>query len=182
MDSLYTVGHSTRSLKRFVDLLQAYEVKLLVDVRRYPTSRRCPQFSKLSLEKSLGKAGLEYRHAEVLGGYRKPVADSPNDAWSDKGFQGFVDHLNTVSGQKTIAYLQTLASANRLALMCAEQKPWRCHRQLIADVLVSRGLKVLHILEANQVKAHKLHKTAWQLPTGRLIYPGEKGVQKNLFG
>ena len=152
---------------------------LLVDVRRYPGSRRHPQFEREALARALEGAGIEYRHEPDLGGHRQPRADSPNTAWRNAAFRGYADHTATPEFQQALARL--LAAPPRTAVMCAEAVPWRCHRQLIADALVARGVDVRHILGPRRVEPHVLHGDARVAPDGRVAYPRSPRSQRSLF-
>lgn len=181
MHPIYTIGHSTRIIEEFTALLEKHHIDLLVDVRRFPGSRRHPQFNKGNISDSLEEAGIDYRHMEVLGGRRgKPAPDSPNDGWRSDGFQAYADYLDTSDAQQSIDELMTLAEAYTTALMCAEAVWWRCHRQLIADALVARNVNVCHILGPDNLDEHDLNDMARILDDGRIIYPDPSG-QRELF-
>lgn len=157
---IWTVGHSTRRFPEFVELLRAHGIEHLVDVRRYPGSRRHPQFSKESLAAGLRAAGIGYVHEPDLGGRRPTSADSPNTAWRNASFRGYADHMSSDAFAAALGRILDLAADRRVALMCAEAVPWRCHRNLIADALVARGVRVLHILSAGRADVHALHPAA----------------------
>jgi len=142
---IFTVGHSTRDIEDFVEVLKAYQVEEVVDVRTIPRSRHNPQFSAEVLPESLRKAGIGYLHLKGLGGLRHPLKDSLNAGWHNLSFQGFADYMQTEEFQKNIERLTALSRHKRLAVMCAEALPWRCHRSLIADALSVRGIEVVHI-------------------------------------
>lgn len=168
---IFTVGHSTRTEDDFIDILRAHGIRRLVDVRRYPGSRRHPHFSRESLERTLPAQGITYEHAPDLGGRRTPAADSVNDAWRSAGFRAYADYMATPAFEAALA--TALQGADRLptAIMCAEAVPWRCHRQLIADVLVARGHDVQNILSAERAEPHRLNDHARVGPDGRVTYP-----------
>jgi len=170
---IYTVGHSTRSLEALVALLTAYRVGLVVDVRRYPASRRHPHFAEHPLAAALQAAGIGYRHDPDLGGRRRARRDSPNTAWRSAAFRGYADHMETPAFEQAVARVIALADAQPVAIMCAEAVPWRCHRQLIADALLARGIAVRHILGAGEPRDHRLSPYAQVLADGRLRYPGQ---------
>lgn len=179
MNSVYTIGHSTRSIEEFVQLLKENNIQLLIDVRRFPGSRRHPQFNKENLDQSLGNAGINYRHMEALGGRReKPGKNSKNDGWNNDSFQAYADYLNSSEVQEIINELAELAQETRYALMCAEAVYWRCHRRIIADALVARDVTVRHILGPGQINEHSLNNMAQVLENGRVIYPSK---QQKLF-
>ncbi len=168
---LYTIGHSTRPIAEFLALLAEHEVEALVDVRRYPGSRRYPQYGSEALEASLAAAGIAYRHERDLGGRRSPAPDSPNTWWKNAGFRGYADYLATPPAVAALERLADDARARRTCVMCAEAVPWRCHRQLIADAFVSRGIEVVHVLAPGRSERHVLNANARALGDGRLIYP-----------
>jgi len=168
---IYTIGHSTRDLREFLDLLTAHRVTQVVDVRRYPVSRRHPQFARDALAAALGEAGIAYHHEPDLGGRRAARRDSANTAWKNAGFRGYADYMATRGFADGLARLLELARARPTAILCAEAVPWRCHRQLIADALVARGEMVGHILGVARADPHRLSSHAQVLPGGRLLYP-----------
>jgi len=153
---LYTIGHSTRPIDEFLDLLFAYDVELLVDVRTIPKSRQNPQFNRESLCESLENAKIAYEHMASLGGLRKAKKDSPNIGWRNPSFQGFADYMQTDSFLQGLEDLMQLARARRTAIMCSEAVPWRCHRSLIADALLIRGWQVDEIIGLKSCREHKL--------------------------
>src|SRR5437868_4029996 len=141
---LFTIGHSTRSLDEHLQLLRRHGIERLVDIRRYPGSRRYPHFSRDALALSLPAAGIEYIHMPELGGRRKPLPDSPNLGLRNEQFRAYADYMATPEFHAAIDAL--LASEKVTVYMCAEAVPWRCHRNLVSDELVRRGVEVLHIL------------------------------------
>ena len=164
---IHTVGHSTRAIADFIALLREGDVRTLVDVRRYPVSRRHPQFSREALATSLADGGIAYVHEVDLGGHREPRADSPNTAWRIDAFRGYADHMSTPAFQ---AALGRVAALEHAAVMCAEAEPTGCHRQLLADALVARGLTVRHLIAPGEARDHVLHPRAVGRD-GRLVYP-----------
>lgn len=178
----FTIGHSTRSAEEFVALLEESRVELLVDVRRHPGSRRHPQFNRGELEETLREAGIDYRHEERLGGRRSPSAgESPNRAWESRGFRAYADHLLSDRGRRALDELESEARERRLAVMCAEAVPWRCHRQIIADHLVARGVAVRHVMGEGRTDEHSLRPMAEVDGQGRVVYPGTDVEQPELF-
>ena len=171
MTRLWTVGHSTREADEFLELLASHGVELLVDVRRYPASRRHPHFGREPLAAALERAGLDYRHEEALGGRRSGRADSPNGAWRSAGFRAYADHAATDDFRSALERLVARARRRPTAVMCAEAVPWRCHRRILADHLVARGHEVRHILGPERAPAHELHPRARPTDDGTLIYP-----------
>ena len=168
--TLWTVGHSTRPIDAFIDLLRAHEIRLLVDVRTIPRSRHNPQFNTDTLALSLRDAGLQYRHLPELGGLRKPKKDSINDGWRNASFRGYADYMQTEEFCAAIDALRMFSSQEQTTVMCAEAVPWRCHRSLIADVLVSRGWEVRHIMSPENAVPHILTSFA-HVDKGTLTYP-----------
>jgi uncharacterized protein (DUF488 family) len=170
---IFTIGHSTRSLDELLELLRAHGVEEVVDVRRFPGSRRNPQFSGETLPGALADAGLSYLHLPALGGRRgTPRASSPNAGWRVAAFQAYADHMAEPDWLESLGVLEERARRKRVAYMCAEAVPWRCHRRLISDALVVRGWDVRHILAANRVDRHALQDFAEVQPDGSIIYPG----------
>jgi uncharacterized protein (DUF488 family) len=143
--TIWTIGHSTRTAETFRHVLQCHEIELVADVRRFPGSRRLPQFASDVLEKDLAEAGIGYRWMPSLGGRRRVNPDSPNRAWRNASFQAYADHLATEEFAEGLEELLMLANGARTAVMCAEVLWWRCHRRLIADVLTFLGYRVMHI-------------------------------------
>ncbi|HEX5759713.1 MAG TPA: DUF488 domain-containing protein [Thermoanaerobaculia bacterium] len=170
MARVHTAGHSTRTADELLALLAGAGVELLVDVRRFPASRRHPQFGREALAAALAAAGIEYRHEPDLGGRRAPRPDSPHTAWRVAAFRGYADHMETPEFAAALARLEALAAARRTAVLCAEALPHRCHRRLIADALVARGHEVVHLLAPGRAEQHALHPEARVLADGRLLY------------
>lgn len=181
MPTVYTVGHSTRPIEELIALLREHGVQTLVDVRRYPGSRRHPQYSREALEASLAEAGIRYVHEPDLGGRRAARPDSPHTAWRVEAFRGYADHMETPEFQAALDRLIRRAAGETVAILCAEAVPWRCHRRLISDALVAKGVKVLHILGPGRADLHELDSNARILPGGRLLYAGPEGDQRPLF-
>jgi uncharacterized protein (DUF488 family) len=167
------IGHSTRTLETFIPLLQTYEVKQVVDVRTVPRSRHNPQFNRETLPDDLKAAGIGYLHMPGLGGLRRPRPDSTNIGWRNASFRGFADYMETPEFENHLGKLIEFAQLKRVALMCAEALPWRCHRSLIADALEVRGIRVAHILDATHLPPHRMTPFAQVDGTG-LVYPPEK--------
>lgn len=175
--TLFTVGHSTRSLNEFIELLQAHGVNVIADVRQHPRSRRMPHFNDESLDVELPKAGIEYRSFKSLGGRRRAQPDSINAAWRNDAFRGYADYMQTDEFRAALDDLVRQALGKRLAIMCAEAVPWRCHRSLIADALTARGWTVLDIINMQQPKPHALAAFA-RIDGDRITYPAS---QEDLF-
>ncbi|MFA5074123.1 MAG: DUF488 domain-containing protein [Nitrospirota bacterium] len=168
--SIYTIGHSTRPLDEFISLLHVHDITLLADVRTIPRSRHNPQFNIESLSQDLPKQGIVYIHFKGLGGLRHAKKDSVNTGWKNAAFRGYADYMQTEEFEKNLDDLIAQAKKQTTAIMCAEAVPWRCHRSLIADALLVRKIKVIHIMSKTTTKEHAL--TAWAEVEGRkIIYP-----------
>jgi hypothetical protein len=178
---IFTVGHSTRALPDFVALLLAHGVKQLIDVRTIPRSRHNPQFNRDALPRPLQEAGIRYRHMAGLGGLRHSRRDSINTAWRNASFRGFADYMQTEEFRVALDQLIHLAQKRRTAIMCAEAVPWRCHRSLIGDALLVRGLRVEEITGLTRTRPHTL--TPWARAKGKqLSYPASPEQTKALPG
>jgi uncharacterized protein (DUF488 family) len=169
--AVFTVGHSTQEHDRFIALLRAHGVTAVADVRRYPRSRRHPQFDAAALAAALPAAGIAYLHLPELGGRRSRRPGSPNGGWAVAGFQGYADYMATPAFAAGLARLQALADERVTTVMCAEGAWWRCHRRLIADALVSAGRRVRHILPDGRTTDHELTPFA-VVEGGAITYPG----------
>lgn len=154
--TLYTIGHSTRTLEEFVSLLDAFGVRRVVDVRTVPKSRHVPWFNKETLPGVLKRRGILYTHLPRLGGLRHAKKDSPNYGWRNASFRGYADYMATPDFARGIETLNRLREKRRVAIMCAEAVPWRCHRSMIADAETARGIPVRHIMNARTANPHKL--------------------------
>ena len=153
-------------------MLKAHGVELLVDVRTVPRSRHNPQFNREVLPESLASAGIWYEHMPGLGGLRHPRKDSPNTGWRNLSFRGYADYMQTDEFVENLDVLQKLDQKQQVAIMCAESVPWRCHRSLIADALLVRGVAVHHIMSETKANAHQVNTFA-RVEGGRITYPGE---------
>jgi len=165
-----TIGHSTRPLPAFLELLKAHRVELLVDVRTVPRSRHNPQFNRDRLPDDLARAEISYVHMSGLGGLRRPRADSVNLGWRNSGFRGYADYMQTQEFQSNLDALVRHAAGARTAIMCAEMVPWRCHRSLIADALTIISIDVQHIITAGRAEPHRLTASA-RVCDDRVMYP-----------
>jgi uncharacterized protein (DUF488 family) len=168
---VHTVGHSTLPFDRFVRLLGAHGIVQIADVRQFPASRRHPHFARVALENALPAAGIAYDWLPALGGRRKPQAGSPHVAWRNPSFRAYADHMDDAEFHTGLAAVLALAGARPTAIMCAEAVPWRCHRQLIADALVARGVEVRHIMSPEEARPHTLTPFA-RLDGERVVYDG----------
>ena len=169
--TIYTIGHSTRTLDAFLALLHAHQISQLADVRTVPKSRRHPHFAGEALAQTLPQAGIAYRHIAALGGLRKPRKDSRNTAWRHESFRGYADHMETPAFQRALDDVIAWSDAQPTVVMCAEAVWWQCHRQLIADALVARNVEVRHIMSAGAAPLHALTAFA-RVDDCRVSYPG----------
>lgn len=172
-ERIFTIGHSTRPIDEFLGMLEGHGIRNLVDVRTIPRSRHNPQFNREELSRALHNLGLHYRHLPALGGLRKPRRDSMNTAWRNESFRGYADYMQTAPFQEALELLVDLGRKEPTAIMCAEAVPWRCHRSLIADALLARGIEVLEIASATRATPLALHEWA-QVDGTTVIYPGEQ--------
>jgi uncharacterized protein (DUF488 family) len=170
---IFTIGHSTHAEKEFVELLKQHSIQTLVDVRTLPRSRWNPQFNTTSMQKSLPAAGIQYQHEPQLGGLREPSSNSINSGWKNRGFRGYADYMQTDQFQNAISRLINLSENRVIAFMCAEKDYTKCHRQLLSDALVVRGIEVLHIIDHAQTKVHELTFFA-KVDGLRITYPEDQ--------
>jgi uncharacterized protein (DUF488 family) len=169
-NTVFTIGHSTRSTEDFIELIKNHWITRVVDVRTIPRSWHNPQFNKNILPDALEKVGISYQHIAGLGGLRHARKDSPNLGWRNASFRGFADYMQTPEFTDNLEALIKLSQKEIIVLMCAETVPWRCHRSLIADALLIRGISVEHIMSATSLKPHTL--TPWAKVQGNVItYP-----------
>jgi uncharacterized protein (DUF488 family) len=168
----FTVGHSTRPVDAFIGLLAAHGITQLVDVRTVPRSRHNPQFETQALATSLATAGIDYALAPGLGGFRRTSATSPNGAWRNLSFRGYADYMLTPEFNESLVAVLELLKTDRVALMCAEAVPWRCHRSLIADALLVRGHVACEIASPTRLQPHRLTPFA-RVDGETLTYPPE---------
>jgi uncharacterized protein (DUF488 family) len=171
---IWTIGHSTRNIDDFISLLEENGIRLLVDVRTFPGSKRYPQFNKEALAASLNAQGIRYEHLPELGGRRKSKRDSRNTAWRNASFRGYADYMETEEFRIGIERLLDLGNeVGGTAIMCAEAVWWRCHRSLISDYLKARGMEVMHILDVNKTELHPFTSAA-RIINGALSYANEE--------
>jgi uncharacterized protein (DUF488 family) len=175
--SLFTVGHSTRSIEDFVALLKTHGVRRVLDIRTIPRSRHNPQFNREALAQSLRAAKIAYTHLKKLGGLRHAKPDSKNLGWHNASFRGFADYMQTEQFQKGLERAMKLAESKPCALMCAEAVPWRCHRSLVADALFARHVPVYHIVSASAAQPHKLTPFA-RVRGKKITYPTDRPVAR----
>jgi uncharacterized protein (DUF488 family) len=172
-----TIGHATRPIEEFISLLKENEVGCVLDIRTVPRSRHNPQFNRDALPDSLAAEGIGYRHIAGLGGLRHARADSPNKAWRNASFRGYADYMQTPEFAENVDDLMQLARTTRCVLMCAESVPWRCHRSMVADALVVRGIPVEHIMGPHKRNPHKLTPFA-HVQGAHITYPPGEGQQE----
>ena len=168
--AIFTVGHSTRGIDEFVGLLKAHGIRRLVDIRTIPRSHHNPQFNRETLSKTLRNRRINYRHMKALGGLRHARVDSPNKGWHNASFRGFADYMQTPEFEKAVKQLIDLAVLQHTAIMCAEAVPWRCHRSLIGDALLVRGIEVRDIFSETNVKPHTMTSMA-RIRADKITYP-----------
>ncbi|MBV8192987.1 MAG: DUF488 domain-containing protein [Alphaproteobacteria bacterium] len=172
--AVFTVGHSTLPIDAFVDLLRGYGIETLADVRSVPRSRHNPQFNSEALAASLREGGIEYVALAGLGGLRRPRKDSPNGAWRNESFRGYADYMQTPAFEAALQTLIGMSRQKRVAIMCAEAVPWRCHRSLVADALNAHGIPAIEILSAGKHRLHTL--TPFAAVQGTTVtYPPAQG-------
>ncbi len=168
--TLFTVGHSTRGIDEFVHLLKTHGIRRIVDIRTIPRSRHNPQFNRETLSRFLRNRRINYRHMQALGGFRHARVDSLNKGWRNASFRGFADYMQTLEFEEALKKLIDLAAQKRTAIMCAEAVPWRCHRSLIGDALLVRGIKVQDIFSDNNNRPHTMTPMA-RIRSGKITYP-----------
>jgi uncharacterized protein (DUF488 family) len=177
---IYTIGHGNRALDELMHLLEHHDIGCLIDVRAHPGSRRHPHFSRAELAQSLPAHSVAYVwEGDALGGRRRPRPDSPHTALRNPSFRAYADHMQTATFKDGVRHVLERASGSRVAIMCAERLPWQCHRFLIADFLVARGTRVLHIIDKSPVREHRLHTVA-RTQGDDLIYDRETQIALDL--
>lgn len=169
---IWTIGHSTRSIEEFLNLLAAARISQLVDVRSFPGSHKFPQFNKDTLVTSLPEYNIQYIHLKNLGGRRKARTNSQNKVWRHSSFRGYADYMETSAFKEALESLKHLALENNTAIMCAEAVWWRCHRSMLSDALKAQDWKVMHIMGKNNFKEHPYTKPA-KIVSGKLCYQAE---------
>jgi uncharacterized protein (DUF488 family) len=173
--AVFTLGHSTLPIERFVALLKVYDIKRLVDIRTIPGSRHNPQFNDTALADTLKAEHLEYLHMRALGGLRRARKDSPNTGWRNASFRGYADYVQTEAFQNALESLIDMSSRKRVAIMCAEAVPWRCHRSLVADALNVHGVPAIEILSESSYRTHTLTPFA-EVHGLQITYPPEQAA------
>ncbi len=176
---IYTIGHSTRSLDEFIKILKAYAIRVLADIRTVPRSRHNPQYEQATLSEALRDQKIAYVHLRALGGLRHARKDSINTAWKNASFRGYADYMQTEEFAAAVDELIALSEEKTTAIMCAEAVPWRCHRSLVGDALLARGIEVMDIMGETSAKPHKF--TPWARVEGtRITYPGDSDSSENI--
>lgn len=171
--AIFTLGHSTLPIEKFITLLETYSIECVVDIRTIPRSRHNPQFNDTSLAASLPAGHIGYRHMKELGGLRHPQKDSLNTGWRNNSFRGYADYMQTAEFRQALAELIEISLKRRSAIMCAEAVPWRCHRSLVADALIIRNIPVVEILSQTSFRMHKLTPFA-RVEGTSITYPPEQ--------
>jgi uncharacterized protein (DUF488 family) len=173
--AVFTLGHSTLPIESFVALLRTYGIEQLIDIRTIPGSRHNPQFNEIALANRLGQEHLEYVHMRALGGLRRARKDSPNTGWRNENFRGYADYMQTEAFQDALESLIHMSRQRRVAIMCAEAVPWRCHRSLVADALNVRGVPAIDILSESDYRMHRLTPFA-QVQGLQITYPPQQAT------
>lgn len=171
--TIWTIGHSTRTLEELVEMLRSFQIEIVVDIRSFPGSRKFPQFNKENLEISLPENGIEYVHLKKLGGRRKINRDSKNTTWRHLAFRSYADYMETADFQEGITELEKIAEKQRAAYMCSEAVWWRCHRSMVSDYLKAAGWKVMHIMATGKEEEHPYTSPA-RIVNGTLTYEPEQ--------
>lgn len=172
VNTIYTIGHSTHSLAEFLEMLHSFNIKILVDIRSLPGSRKFPQFNKEELEISMKEAGIQYIHQSDLGGRRKVKKDSKNTRWHNDSFKAYADYMETEAFEKGILKLEQTALEKTTAYMCSEAVWWRCHRSMVSDYLKAKGWLVLHIMAIGKAQEHRYTAPA-RIIDNKVIYTEE---------
>jgi uncharacterized protein (DUF488 family) len=171
--AIFTLGHSTLPIERFIALLRTYGIERLVDIRTVPRSRHNPQFNDTALASTLTAEGIEYMPMQALGGLRRARKDSPNTGWHNASFRGYADYMQTEQFREALETLIQMSRQKRVAIMCAEAVPWRCHRSLVADALSTHAVPVIEILSQSNYRTHKLTPFA-RVQGTQVTYPPEQ--------
>ena len=172
-NTIYTIGHSTHSLEEFLTMLKSFDIKILMDIRRFPGSRKFPHFNKENIEMSLQEAGIQYIHNVDLGGRRKVKKDSKNTSWNNLSFRGYADYMETEEFANAVKKLETIALKETTAYMCSEAVWWRCHRSMVSDCLKAKGWEVSHIMAPGKSQEHKYTAPA-KVFDNKVFYSEEK--------
>ena len=168
-NTIWTIGHSTRSFEEFIHMLNSFNIELVADIRSFPGSRKFPQYNKETLELSLPQNSIQYVHLKSLGGRRRMMPESKNTGWRHAAFRGYADYMETDAFIKGIIELENLALEKRAAFMCSEAVWWRCHRSMVSDYLKVRNWKVMHIMDIGRIQEHPYTEPA-RIVNGKLNY------------
>jgi uncharacterized protein (DUF488 family) len=171
--TIYTIGHSTHTVENFIKMLRSFGIQMLVDIRRFPASRKYPGFNKDVLATELEKYGINYIHLEDLGGRRPVKKDSINTLWRNRSFQGYADYMQTPSFKTAIRRLEEIGLQQPTAYMCAEALWWRCHRSMVSDYLKAKGWRVLHIMAPGKIEEHHYTSPA-RIEDDQIFYSPDK--------
>ena len=171
--TIYTVGHSTPTIEVFLSMLESFDIKTIVDIRRFPGSRKFPQFNQDNLKIALEEDGIQYISMLELGGRRKPNNDSKNTIWKNESFRGYADYMETAAFENAVLKLEEIATKYTTAYMCSEALWYRCHRAMVSDYLKAKGWNVLHIMNIAKVQQHKYTEPA-RIVDGKIYYSDEK--------
>ncbi len=169
---IWTIGHSTHTLEKFIDMLKSFKIELVADIRSFPGSRKFPHFNKEAMEISLPQNNIQYIHLKNLGGRRKANVDSKNTVWRHVAFRGYADYMETDAFKEGIKELEKIAMNQRTACMCSEAVWWRCHRSMVSDYLKVHGWKVMHIMAMGKEDEHPYTAPA-RIVNGELTYENE---------
>ncbi len=172
-NTVYTIGHSTHSWPEFLTMLQSFRIKILVDIRSMPGSRKFPQFNQDTLRDLLAEAGIEYRYLAGLGGRRKARKDTHNTRWNNVSFRGYADYMETGAFEEAVVQLEQIALEAPTVYMCSEAVWWRCHRAMVSDYLKAKGWNVLHIMAAGKAQEHKYTSPA-RIEGNTVLYSEEE--------
>ncbi len=169
MNQAWTIGHSTHTLEEFISMLKSFSIELVADIRSFPGSRKYPHFNKENLEIALPASGIGYVHLKDLGGRRKVLKDSHNNAWRKDAFRGYADYMETPSFEKAVSELASLCQKHRTAFMCSESLWWRCHRSMVSDYLLNQGWQIHHIMAPGKSTLHTFTQPA-RIVDRKLVY------------
>lgn len=173
--SIFTIGHSTRSIDEFLAMLQSFDIGIVADIRRLPGSRKFPQFDQDNLTESLEENGIQYVYLAGLGGRRKVSKDSKNLRWNNPSFRGYADYMETEAFELAVKEMEKLALKAPAAMMCSEAVWWRCHRSMVADYMKAEGWMVLHIMATGKTQEHKYTSPA-RIVDGKVSYAGDEQI------
>lgn len=168
-NTIYTIGHSTHSIEEFIAMLEAFDIKILADIRSLPGSNKFPQFNQDNLKLSLEEVGIQYLHLTDLGGRRKAKKDSKNTSWNNVSFRGYADYMETEQFENAVQNMEAIAEEETLAYMCSEAVWWRCHRSMVSDYLKAKNWEVFHIMGVGKVQEHRYTEPA-RIVKNKVLY------------